>query len=131
MNQPRQHSEAGFTVVEVIIAMMVLTVGLLGLVTTSALVTRMMGRGQRSEAAAVFAMQRMEQLRPAACIAAQRVAGSEPLYRGSTQVARNAWTFTVLDAKAQSVRVLIHTDYITQAGRARTDTMEAQVSCLT
>ena len=41
--------EAGFTIIEVMIAVVILTVGLLGLTATSALVTRMLGRGQRSE----------------------------------------------------------------------------------
>ena len=40
--------EQGFTLVEVIIAILVLTVGLLGLVTSAALVTRMIGRGQHN-----------------------------------------------------------------------------------
>jgi len=35
----------GFTIIEVIIAIIVLTVGVLGMVTTAALVTRMIGRG--------------------------------------------------------------------------------------
>lgn len=131
MNRTGQQAEAGFTVIEVMIAMMILTVGLLGLVATSALVTRMVGRGQRSEGAAVFATQRLERLRPAACIAAQRVPGSEPLYRGSRQVARNTWAFTLVDAKANTVRVRILTDYVTAANRARTDTLEAEITCVT
>jgi Tfp pilus assembly protein PilV len=130
MNANGVKGEAGFTIIEVIIAVIVLTVGLLGLVTTSALVTRMMSRGQRSEVAAIFAQQRMERLRPAACIAAQRVPGSEPLYRGSVQVARNSWTFTPLGANT-TVRITVLTDYITRVNRTRTDTLELEVTCLT
>lgn len=128
MNDTAIRNERGFTIIEVIIAVIVLTVGLLGLVTTSALVTRMLGRGQRSEVAAIFAQQRMERLRPAACIPAQRTAGSEPLYRGSVQVARNTWTFTDLGNNA--IRIGILTDYITRSNRTRTDTLEVEVSCL-
>src|SRR5438128_1090206 len=47
--------EQGFTIVEVIIAIMVLTVGLLVLVNSSALVTRMIAQGQRSAVAATDA----------------------------------------------------------------------------
>ena len=129
MNAPTVRNEAGFTLIETLIAIVVLAVGLLGLATTSALVTRMMGRGQRSEMAATFALQRMEQLRPAACIAAQRVAGTETLYRGSTAVARNAWAFTTLDANHQRVRIL--TQYTTGNNRSRTDTLEVEVTCAT
>lgn len=131
MNAPRLRGEAGFTIIETMIAMIVLAFGLLGLATTSALVTRMMGRGQRSEMAATFAQQRMERLFPSACIPAQRVAGTETLYRGSTAVARQAWAFTVVDAQTNTIRMRILTDYVTSANRARTDTMEAEVSCLT
>src|SRR5207248_1632771 len=55
--------EQGFTLVEVIIAILVLTVGLLGLVTSAALVTRMIGRGQHSAVAAQYAQRRIEMLR--------------------------------------------------------------------
>jgi len=121
--------ERGFTIIEVMIAVVILTVGLLGLTTTSGLVTRMIGRGQRSEVAALLAMQRMERARPAACIPAQRVNGSETLLRGSQVVARIAWTFT--DAGNQSIRLRVVTDYVVSANRMRTDTMETQVVCLT
>jgi len=121
--------ERGFTIIEVMIAVVILTVGLLGLTTTSGLVTRMIGRGQRSEVAALLAMQRMERARPAACIPAQRVNGSETLLRGSQVVARIAWTFT--DAGNQSIRLRVVTDYVVSANRIRTDTMETSVVCLT
>jgi len=126
----RTRSEGGFTIIEVMIAVVILTVGLLGLTTTSGLVTRMIGRGQRSELAALLAMQRMEQARPAACISSQRVNDSETLYRGSQPLARIAWTFTPLDAD-RSIRVRVVTDFVISANRIRTDTMETSVVCLT
>src|SRR5438552_16777992 len=88
----RKRKQSGFTIIEIIIAIMVLTVGLLALVTTAALVTRMIARGQRSAVASMFASQRAEQLRPAACIPAQRVNGSDTLWRGTKWVAYNPWT---------------------------------------
>jgi prepilin-type N-terminal cleavage/methylation domain-containing protein len=124
MATERTHTEGGFTIIEVIIAVVILTVGLLGLV------TRMIGRGQRSEVAALLAMQRMERARPAACIPAQRVSGSETLYRGSQAVARIAWTYTDVDANGRSIRVRVVTDYVVSANRIRTDTMETSVVCL-
>ena len=131
MATARTRSEGGFTIIEVIIAVVILTVGLLGLTTTSGLVTRMIGRGQRSEVAALLAMQRMEQARPAACIDGQRVAGSETLYRGSQAVARIAWTFADVDGDGRSIRVRVITDFVISANRIRTDTMETSVVCLT
>src|SRR3989442_13457529 len=59
--------EAGFTIVEVIVAILVLTIGLLALVTSAALVTRMIGRGQRSAVAAQYAQRRLEMPRVSGC----------------------------------------------------------------
>src|SRR3989442_15870348 len=51
--------ERGFTLVEVIVAILVLTVGLLALVTSSALVTRMIQRGQRSAVSSNYGGQQL------------------------------------------------------------------------
>ena len=123
------HNERGFTIVEIIIAIIVLTVGLLGLVSTAALVTRMIARGQRTAVAATYAAQRMERLRPAACIPAQRVNGSESLYRGSASVTTNTWAFT--DAGNSTIRIQVITTYATIKNRTHTDTLETAVTCLT
>lgn len=53
----------GFTIVEVVVAMMVLSVGVLALVSSSALVTRMIGTGQHSTRATQVAERRLETLR--------------------------------------------------------------------
>jgi prepilin-type N-terminal cleavage/methylation domain-containing protein len=126
----RIRSEAGFTIVEVIIALVILVVGLLGLTATSGLVTRMIGRGQRSEVAALLAMQAMERARPAACIPAQRVARDTTITRGSNPVARVAWTFVDVNGDGRSIRVRVITDYVVGRNRIRTDTMETSVVCL-
>jgi type IV pilus assembly protein PilV len=82
-------NQGGFTIVEVIVAIIVLTVGLLGLVTTSALVTRMIARGNRSSNAATFASKRLEQLRVTGCTS--QAAGRDTLYAQSgVAVATNA-----------------------------------------
>ena len=119
--------ERGFTIVEILIAVIVLTIGLLGLVATAALVTRMIARGQRSAMAAMFATQRMERMRPAACIDAQRVAGSDTLFRGSTWVAINNWSF--VDEGKQYYRMLVVTISKVQANQLRVDTLEAGIPC--
>ncbi len=123
------NNQRGFTIIEIIIAIIVLTVGVMGLATTAALVTRMIARGQRSAMAATYAAQRMEQLRPAACIAAQRVPGTDTLYRGSNWVASNTWTFVDEGNSYYHLRVV--TTYKTDGIKTRVDTMEAGVPCLT
>ena len=117
----------GFTIIEIMIAIIVLTVGILGMVTTAALVTRMIARGQRSAEASAFAARRLERLRPAACIAAQRNAGTDTLYRGSNWTAINRWTFS--DAGNQNYRVKIVTTYRTVKNRVRSDSTEATIPC--
>jgi len=125
----RKRKQSGFTIIEIIIAIMVLTVGLLALVTTAALVTRMIARGQRSAVASMFASQRAEQLRPAACIPAQRVNGSDTLWRGTNWVAYNTWT--VVDEGNLYYRIRVATVYKTIKNQMRVDTLEMGVSCLT
>ena len=119
-------NERGFTIVEVLIAIIVLTVGLLGLMGTSALVTRMVARGQRSALAGVYAVERFEQLRATACKA--RANGTETFYRGGTAVARNDWTWT--GAGTDMFRLSLRTTYTTTQGRQRVDDVEATISCV-
>jgi len=126
MTRARRRGERGFTLVEVMIAVVVLTVGLLGLVTTAALVTRMIGRGERSSVAAAFAQQIMEEQRLTACAA--RANGSRDLYRGSTRVAQAVWRWTA--PSATTFRLEVSATYTTTAGRQRTDVMETTISCI-
>jgi type IV pilus assembly protein PilV len=123
----KRSSEAGFTIVEVIIAIIVLTVGLLGLVTTAALVTRMIGQGQRTAVASTFASQRMEVLRAAACNPALRVNGSESLVRGGAVAATNNWTFT--NVAGNTWKITLSVTYVTVKNRSRTDNLETSVIC--
>lgn len=133
MNTHARGGEQGFTIVEVIIAIVVLTVGLLGLVTTAALVTRMIGQGQRAAVASTFASQRMERLRVAACDPAQRADGSETLTRGGVAVATNTWTFTSVTGATPgappSWKISLSVQYTTVRDRTRTENMETIVLC--
>jgi len=118
--------ERGFTLVEVIIAVLVLTIGLLALVTSSALVTRMIARGHRSAMSATFAAQRLERLRTSGCTS--QAAGSEVLFTGSTPIDSLTWRF--VNAGNQHWQVIVRSKYLTQLGRWRTDSMETAISCL-
>ena len=118
-------TEAGFTIVEILIAIVVLTVGILGMVTTSALVTRMIARGQRTAMAAEFAAQRFERLRVSGC--ANQAGGADTLRRGSTWVAINTWTFT--DALNNTWRIVVTSQFKTQQNQIKTQTLETSISC--
>lgn len=123
-------NDRGFTIVEVMIAILVLTVGLLGLMGSAALVTRMIARGQRSAVASIYATKRFEELRATGC--KTRTNGSEQFYRGSTVIGRNDWSWATIRATAygtERYRVTLQTTHVTTQGRQRTETMEATISC--
>ena len=123
--------EQGFTIVEVIVAILVLTVGLLALVTSAALVTRMIGRGQRSAVSAQYAQRRLEMLRVSGC--KTQTAGSEVWTRGGTPVDSISWHFTRWDLPNQTAKhwqVVVRSKYQTALGKWRTDSTETEVSCL-
>lgn len=58
-----KRSTGGFTMVEVLVAITVLGVGITALAGSAALVTRMIGRGQKATVAAQVAVQRLDKLR--------------------------------------------------------------------
>jgi prepilin-type N-terminal cleavage/methylation domain-containing protein len=58
-----QRSERGFTIIEIMLAVVVLTVGVMALVSSSALATRMIGRGGVSSQVTQVAAARAELLR--------------------------------------------------------------------
>ena len=63
MNRHPVNRAGGFTVVEVVIAICILSIGILGLAGTAASVTRMVGRSQQYAKAASLAQERFEILR--------------------------------------------------------------------
>ena len=119
-------NDRGFTIVEVLVAIIVLTIGLLGLMGTGALTTRMIARGQRSALASIHGAERLEVLRASACNS--RGNGSETLYRGGTVVGRNDWTWAA--AGTNMFRLTLATTYTTTKGRQRSDTTELTISCV-
>ena len=57
----------GFSLIELMVAILILTVGLLGLAATSAVATQMIGAGGRHTLAASVAQSRFEMLRRGSC----------------------------------------------------------------
>lgn len=60
-------TQRGFTIIEIMIAIVILSVGVIGLATTAGLVTRMIAQGQRYSEAAALANRRFEILRSQTC----------------------------------------------------------------
>lgn len=125
----KQHNEGGFTILEIMIAVVILMVGVLGLVMTAALTTRMMGRANRAQQAAAYASKRMEMMRVSACVAGQRNAGVDTLYRGSAMLAYNTWDYT--DMGSGSYRLRVITRWETTKNQMKSDTLEQGVPCRT
>ena len=125
----------GFTIIEIIIAIIVLTVGILALVSTAALVTRMIARGQRSADASAFMARRLERLRAissaqlaGAC--ALPLPGADTLFRGTNNwVAFNTWTVTLVPGQLQNYRIKVVSTYKTVKNQVRRDSMETTFTC--
>ena len=89
-----KRSASGFTLVEVLVAIVVLGIGIVALVGSSAMVTRMIGRGKVETLAAQAASRRVEILRLAAnsttprCTAAGFANGGPVTANGVTE----SWT---------------------------------------
>jgi prepilin-type N-terminal cleavage/methylation domain-containing protein len=119
----RTRLRRGFTIVEILIAVTVLVVGVLGFVGTTAAVTRMLSRGNRSNRGAFISQQRLEQIQATPC---QLLAnGSET----RANIYQLSWTVTTTPGgNGKNVRLI--TGYPAVLSRPRADTMETTVLCI-
>jgi type II secretion system protein I len=92
-------SQQGFTLVELLVAVVILSVGLLALVGSSAVMMTNLGDSQSKTLAASVAESRFERIRATAC--ASRTSGSA-VSRGISET----WTRTPL-ARADDVTVIV------------------------
>lgn len=122
-----RRTEQGFTLVEVLIAVVILGVGVTALVGSSALVTRMVGRGQSETRAAETANQRIETLRLLAysttprCTAGGFASGGPVTVNG----VRERWIVTV----AAKVGTISDTVTHRTARGTHTDVLTSRVEC--
>ena len=112
-------SRKGFTLVELLVALMVFAVGMLGLAATAGSVTRMMGGARRQTIAATVAQSRLERIRSSPC--ASLVSGSDTV-RGVISI----WTIT---AVSRGVNVSETVRYPTSRGGMRSKTYTTALSC--
>jgi prepilin-type N-terminal cleavage/methylation domain-containing protein len=113
-------AERGFTIVEVLVAIMILSVGLMGLVTTAGLVTRMIAQGHRYTEASALANERIEVLRSQGCPAA-----------GTGSETRGAYTigWRVVQLAQPSGRGLVVSVQSPTSRGTRTDSFETVHFC--
>jgi len=113
--------QRGFTIVEILIAITVLTVGLLSFLGTSALITRMLARSDRAATATFYAQERIERLQGQPC--GTMTSGNETR-TGGYQV---NWTLTPASG-SERARIIVR--YRTGPTTAREDTLETSVLCV-
>lgn len=116
---PASAPRAGFTMVELLVAMMVFGIGVLGLAATTATVARLMGSASRQSMAAAVAQSRIEKLRGMPCAAL--TSGSETV-RGVT----STWTVT---AVTRGVNITETVTFPTARGTTRTRVYMTAVAC--
>jgi prepilin-type N-terminal cleavage/methylation domain-containing protein len=122
-----KQASAGLTLVEVLVAIVVLGIGILALTGSGALVSRMIGRGRVETHAALAASRRVEMLRLAAggtsprCLSPEFASGGPVSNDGLTQ----SWTVTPT-GKLRRVRVTVA--YLTIRG-SRSAVLETGIEC--
>lgn len=122
-----KHSPLGFTLIEVLVAILVLGVGIIALVGTSAGVTRMIGRGKIETRAAQAASNRMETLRLAAYASSPRCA--DPGFASGGPVLSGGMTESWLVPPTGRVRrVRVTVTYLTPRG-AREAVLQTALTC--
>jgi prepilin-type N-terminal cleavage/methylation domain-containing protein len=123
-----KRSTSGFTLIEVLVAIVVLGVGIIALAGSSAMVTRMIGRGKVETRVAQAASYRLETLRLAAystlprCTAPAFVTGGPVTVNGLTE----SWTVFPAVGRVRPVRVTI--GYRTVRG-PRTVSLQTRIEC--
>ena len=114
-----KRSRAGFTIVELLVALMIFAVGMLGLAATAGSVTKMMGGAKRQVIAANIAQSRLEKLRSSPC---STIAGGADTTRGII----STWTVaTGTRGKTISETVV----FPTGRGQTRTRTYWTTLTC--
>ncbi|HJS48106.1 MAG TPA: prepilin-type N-terminal cleavage/methylation domain-containing protein [Gemmatimonadales bacterium] len=120
--------EGGFTIVEVMVAVMVLAVGVLALAGSSAAVSRMLGRGKTATLAANVGLDQMERLR-AYAEATDPPCGSARFASSPGVQARQGMSLVwVVPALGQLRDVEVRVSYRTPGG-LRTDTLRTRIRC--
>jgi prepilin-type N-terminal cleavage/methylation domain-containing protein len=117
----------GLSIPEVLVAIVILTVGLLGLAASGLHVSDLLAQGSRTGRATTFGVRRLELLRAGTCRATPPADGTEELKAGSAVVAANTWSSSVVGEGQVAIRVV--TRYVLSPRRPRTDTLAAVVVC--
>jgi prepilin-type N-terminal cleavage/methylation domain-containing protein len=119
-------TRTGFTVVEVLVALVVFTIGALGFAAEIAVLTRLLAQGHRAAAVTQAAATRLERLRANGC--RSRANGGETLKVNSVPIAEIAWQWS--DPGDSIYGLTLRTaPLLPGAARVPTDTFDAVLWC--
>ena len=122
-----KHSESGFTLVEVLVAIVVMAVGVIALAGSTAMVTRMIGRGKVDTRVAQVASRRIETLRLLAASTTPRCTAGTFTNGGPLSADNITETWTVPGAgKVRTIQVNV--SYRTVRG-PRTASVVTRIEC--
>lgn len=122
-----KRARSGFTLVEALVAVVVVGIGVVALMSASASITRMIGRGKMETRAALAATRRVEILRSAAAASTPRCANGAFASGGPVMVGGVAEQWEVATSgKVRPVKVTV--TYLTVRG-LRTASLETRITC--
>lgn len=120
-------SQSGFSLVEVLVAVMILGVGVTALIGSSSMTTRMIGRGKSETQVAGIASRRLEALRVAAYSSSPRCTSAAFVSGGPFTTGTVTETWVVPPAgRVRSVQVSV--TYRTARG-PRTASLQTRIEC--
>lgn len=114
-------SRAGFTIIELVVAIIIMTVGILALATGSAGVVKQMRAGNQAALATVVGQARLENIRSLGC---SSLSGGTATTRGMTE----KWAITWLSSRSRVVTESV--TYVPRAKVSRTLALRSVVPCL-
>lgn len=120
---------SGFTLMELIVAIVILSIGILGLAASSGIVMRMIGGGTHQTVAANVAQARFESLRSLSC---GRISGGS----ASSRNVQETWSVTpvgpVAAPRAMDVRLSVTYQVLLRRGASttRTQAFRSEILCV-
>jgi prepilin-type N-terminal cleavage/methylation domain-containing protein len=122
--------KGGFTIIEVLIAVVVLGAGVLALASSSAAVSRIIGRGRTSTLSAQVAQEQLERLRSYAAATDPKCASTRFKSSAGAEQRQGVSLTWFVENSTNDVRpVEVYVTYRVPPGRTRIDTLRTRILC--